>query len=113
MSVVPILSVARYVEPATRVAGRNRSPQLFEPRLQEAICDDERLESFPGVAPTGRNRLVGGVLQVEPGRSGWNGLGHQRMFSFCSKESRLPATSAGRLREWPQFAVDACRRVGT
>src|SRR5437764_963384 len=49
ISVVPILSVARDVEPAARVAGGNRSPKLLDLSLKEAVRDDECLDRFPGI----------------------------------------------------------------
>lgn len=55
-------------------------------RLQEIAGHQQGLDRLPGVAPVGRDRLVGRRFWLGGrGQAGLGQGGHDPMFSFCSR----------------------------
>ena len=55
-------AIARSIEPASRVAGRDRRSNFVKLGLEKIVRDDQRLHRLPGIAAAGRDGLIrGGV----------------------------------------------------
>jgi hypothetical protein len=84
-----LLAIARSIEPAACVAGRDGRPKLGELTLEKIVRDQQRLHRLFRVAAAGRYCLVCSKVQVDGnGCSGFGASGHAICSLFVPTESR-------------------------
>jgi hypothetical protein len=89
-----LLPIARSIEPASRVAGRDGRPKLVELGLEKTVGHQQRLDRLPGIAAAGLNGLVGGALKIAlGGRSGFGAYKGKPLYTW--KKDSAPGHTTG------------------